>query len=342
MRRAALVVVVLAALAAGGWYAVWRHVAGNVEAAVLAWIAQQREEGVEVRYARMDVAGFPLGWEVVFDEASIARREPTLREWRARRLEASLRPWRLGEIALRFPGPQRVTRDTPWRAAETVEFEAARPEGWLRLEHGRAVELRLDLGELRARRLPDDQVATASRLRFLGARVEPPDARTGESLRATLDVDDLVLPVAPPGFTAPVRSASLEAALRGVLDADRRPRDAIAAWRDAGGTLEIRRLALDWPPLALAGDGTIALDPQNRPLGAFALRVAGYAETLDAIAASGTLRPREAAAIKAALNLLARQDGEGRREVRLPLSMQDGKLSIAGFAIRNLDPLPFE
>src|SRR6185295_1371880 len=105
----------------------------------------------------------------------------------------------------------------------------------------------------------------------------------------------------------------LDFALRGAFDAERRPREAVAAWRDAGGTLEIRRLTLDWAPLALAGDG---------PLGAFTLRIAGYAETIDAIAGAGALRPREAAAIKAALNLLARQEGaDGRREVRLPLSM---------------------
>jgi hypothetical protein len=342
MRRAALVAAAVAALVGGGWYVVWRGVASSLELNVLAWQAQQRAEGVEVDWARMAIAGFPFGWEVEFDDAVIARREPTFREWRARRLEAAMRPWRPGELALRFPGRQRVTRDTPWRATETIEFAATRPEGWVRLERGRAVELRLDLGGLTARRLPDDTTASAERLRFVGTRVEPPDERSGESLRAALDIDELAVPQGPPGFAERIRAFGLEFALRGAFDAERRPREAVAAWRDAGGTLEIRRLALDWAPLLLAGDGTLAIDAENRPLGAFTLRIAGYAETVDAIAGAGALRPREAAAIKAALNLLARQEGEGRREVRLPLSMQDGRLSIAGFTVHRLEPLPFE
>src|SRR6185436_11416548 len=108
MRRAALVAAAVAALVGGGWYVVWRNVASSLELNVLAWATQQRAEGVEVGWTRLAIAGFPFGWEVVFDDAVIARREPTFREWRGRRLEAWMRPWRPDELALRFPGPQRV------------------------------------------------------------------------------------------------------------------------------------------------------------------------------------------------------------------------------------------
>lgn len=305
MRRGAGIVGLAVLLLAAAWLATWWVVGRHFEGRVVAWIEQQRAEGVEVTVAELRHCGVPTGWTICARDVVVARRQPTFREWRAAMVEASMVPWRLDEVALLLPGPQRATRETPWRAAETIQFEAARPEAWLRLE--------------------------------------PPDERSGDSLRVTLDLDDVVLPAPPAGFADRVRTLALELALRGAFDPERPPREAVAAWRDGGGTLEIRRFALDWAPMTLDGDGTLALDALNRPLGAFTLRATGYAEALDATVQAGALRRREAAAVKAALNLIARADGpEGRRQVRLPLTMQDGRLSVAGFAVQRLEPLRFE
>jgi len=343
MRRSAGIVGLAVLLLAAAWLATWWVVGRHFEGRVVAWIEQQRAEGVEVTVAELRHCGVPTGWTICARDVVVARRQPTFREWRAAMVEASMVPWRLDEVALLLPGPQRATRETPWRAAETIQFEAARPEAWLRLERGRAAALRVDFGDLTMRRLTDGSTASARRLRFAGTRLDPPDERSGDSLRVTLDLDDVVLPAPPAGFADRVRTLAFEAALRGAFDPERPPREAVAAWRDGGGTLEIRRFALDWAPMTLDGDGTLALDALNRPLGAFTLRATGYAEALDATVQAGALRPREAAAVKAALNLIARADGpEGRRQVRLPLTMQDGRLSVAGFAVQRLEPLRFE
>jgi hypothetical protein len=128
----------------------------------------------------------------------------------------------------------------------------------------------------------------------------------------------------------PVRGASLAQAL--------------TAWRDAGGAVQVTALALEWGNLRLNGDATLALDEQSRPLGAGTLRIAGAGETLDALAQSGTIDARNAAMLKIALAFLARNDpnNAGAPTVQIPFAAQDGALSVHRFRLLNLRPLAFE
>jgi hypothetical protein len=90
------------------------------------------------------------------------------------------------------------------------------------------------------------------------------------------------------------------------------------------------------------GDGTLALDAKNRPLGASTMHIRGYTETVDALTAAGAMKPRDAGALKIALNLFARQTGSGARELSVPITAQDGRLFVAGFNLFALQPLTFE
>jgi hypothetical protein len=72
-------------------------------------------------------------------------------------------------------------------------------------------------------------------------------------------------------------------------------------------------------------------------------RIIGYTETVDALAAAGVMRPREAGTLKIALNLVARTTGSGGpRELNVPITAQDGRLNVAGFNVLALPPLRFE
>ena len=99
---------------------------------------------------------------------------------------------------------------------------------------------------------------------------------------------------------------------------------AISAWSAGGGTIEIDRLALDWAPLGLEGDGTLAFDADLQPLAAFALRLRGAAPLIDRLRASGRVEPGAALAAKTVMALLARPDSQGRSAVPVPLTLQDG------------------
>ena len=106
--------------------------------------------------------------------------------------------------------------------------------------------------------------------------------------------------------------------------------------------IEVNRLALRWGPLEADGEGTLALDNANRPLGAMTARIRGYTETVDALAAAGVMRPRDAGTLKIALNLVARRSSSGGPgELNVPITAQDGRLNVAGFSLLTLPPLQF-
>src|SRR5262249_34861915 len=110
--------------------------------------------------------------------------------------------------------------------------------------------------------------------------------------------------------------------------------EAIAAWRDDGGTIEVNHLVLVSAPIDFDGNGTLALDAQNRVQFSFVGRLRGYAETVDALARAGTLPPWQAIAIAGALRAFQRQGLDGRQEIQAQADTVDGQLYL------NRIPLP--
>jgi hypothetical protein len=101
------------------------------------------------------------------------------------------------------------------------------------------------------------------------------------------------------------------------------------AWRDGGGALEVKHLALGWGPLGLSGAATVALDARLQPMGTGSVHMVGYAASLDVLANAHVLTASAVVAAKAVLSLLASvpEDG-GPAEVEVPLTLQDRTLSM--------------
>jgi hypothetical protein len=140
--------------------------------------------------------------------------------------------------------------------------------------------------------------------------------------------------VGPPAGIARLlgpRIANLEVdgALNGPVPAGHTPAEQAAAWRDGGGSLEVRRLALVWGPLDLTASATLAFDDQLQPMGAGSARLVGYAETLDALAAHAVISRSAATASKAVLSLMAHNPEDGSPpDVEVPLTLQYRTLSM--------------
>ena len=108
----------------------------------------------------------------------------------------------------------------------------------------------------------------------------------------------------------------------------------LAAWRDSGGAVDIRRLALGYGPLGLSGSGRAELDSRLQPIGTAELTLLGYAETLDTLVAAHLLDAHAAQAAGAVLSLLAGPPaGGGSPQVTLAVRLRGGVLSAAGFPL---------
>lgn len=342
-RRAVLLLVLVAGAAAAAWSGFWFYAARDIQKRIGAWAEAQRAAGLTADYAGIVVDGFPMRWRATIDSPAMAGAGPTAWAWRGERVIATITPWALHDIPASFPGLHRLTAGVG-DLAEEIELRAERPAGRVILSpQGRLDRLDLDLGAAVLRRRPDPAPIRAAQL---AASLEP--HRVPGATHRT-DVFDLVARARDVTLPAGSHSAlgesialaELALSVRGGLPPGRLA-ESLAAWRDGGGVLDIHRLALRWGPLAAEGDGTLTLDGENRPLGAFSARIRGYAETLDALALAKLVRPRDAAAVKIALNLFARQDADGRRELNVPITAQDGRLTVAGFPLARVPALTLE
>jgi hypothetical protein len=103
----------------------------------------------------------------------------------------------------------------------------------------------------------------------------------------------------------------------------------VTAWRDAGGSLEVRRLAIGWGEARLDATATLALDEDLQPMGAGTGKIVGYGAALDALAADAVLTRSAATAANAVLSLLADTPADDQpRQVEVPLTLQFRTLSV--------------
>jgi hypothetical protein len=189
---------------------------------------------------------------------------------------------------------------------------------------------------------------TAAYLRESGARLHGPISMDFNSFEARLNLD----PAAPPSEdgksvelnavfenatvaktgTLPlgnlIQHMELAAYATGTLRPGR-PSESLAAWRDAGGVLQIQKLVANWGPLAIAAEGTLALDGQMQPLFAGTATVRGYSEAIDALVQARMMDPGGATGAKIALAAMAKpSDDGGPPAAKLPLTIQDGFLFV--------------
>jgi len=349
MRRRIVWAIVAAVAAAGiaGWVFTWYHFAGNIRERVGLWAAARRTEGVTVNYGAIGIDGFPLRWHVSITQPHLEGAGPTGWTWDGAAVEADLKPWRISEIPLRFPGRQTFAAGRG-DVAERWTVVAGRPEGQAGLdERGRLDRLNLDLGDVTLTRASSPESAHADYVTAHAQLFRAKDGQTAadhqtDTFDLALGLDNVQLPRPVAALLGTqIAHADIDLSFKGRLPNGNLP-SSVSVWRDDGGTVDINRVAVKWGPIDADGNGTLALDEQNRLLGAFTARWRGYNETIDTLVNLGQIRPMQAAGAKIALRALSRQNGSGVDEVQIPLTAQDGKLFVAGFPLIAIPALNFE
>ncbi|MBI3453434.1 MAG: DUF2125 domain-containing protein [Rhodospirillales bacterium] len=344
MRRTAFIALFVVAVAAIGWTWAWFLIAARIDERVAVWAEARRAEGLTVDYADLRVGGFPFSWRVTIDRPALTGAGATQWRWRGAAVHAELRPWATNDIRLEFPGEHRFAGGAGGLALETA-IQAERPDARVVLAPDGEIDLlALDLGGVELRLPADAAPVRAARATFSLRLHRVPDAtyRT-DTLDAVILFEGVRLPATPfPSLGDQIARFYLQSRFKGRLTPGSFA-EAVERWRDDGGAIELDRLSLIWGPFEFDGDGTLALDGENRPLGAFTARLRGYGEALDAMAATGIIRPFAAAGTKIALNVLARQPGQpGDGRVSVALAAQDGQLYVANVPLLRLAPLSFE
>lgn len=320
-------------------YAVyWWIAAGGIRTGIDDWAAERRAAGWTVSYGEVSVGGFPTRLRAQAMAPDIAApAAPVPWRWRAPVVTATARPWNLRNVALAAPEPHRIDLAGGPRRRPLIVEAATLSAALIIGDDGRLRTMTADLGRLTvaaAGRGPASSIAAQSATVALTG----PDAATAA---ITLLEVDLPAGAATP-FGRHIERVTLEAAIKGPLGPGSL-HAALRAWRDAGGTLEVGNLTVEWPPLSLAAQGTVALDPDMQPIGAMTAYIRGYREAIEILVRSGAVRPGDAATARLVLGLLARSPaGGGPPRVKAPLTVQGRRLYVGPVRLMRLPRVVWE
>lgn len=321
-RRPIALVTALVLLAAAAYTAYWFHVAGQLRKGVEGWAEQRRAQGWQVAWVDLSVGGYPLNVRARLVKPSLTA--PAGLHWEAEAVTAIANPFDITRVHLSAPGRHHLAGTTIDAAG--AEGDADFASGG-RLDRANAAFSDVTIA------VPGLEPVTAG----LAALVVDPhdDATIGFSVT----VQDVDLPPLP-GLVMDRKVAEAEVIGRvnGPVPSGP-PLAALAGWSDAGGTVDITRLSVDWAPMGLEADGTFAFDPAMQPLAALSARVRGFGPLMDRLAEMGAVDPGVASAAKMVLSLMAKPDPRGRPVIPVPVTLQDGILYFGPARVARLPPV---
>ncbi|HEV2677608.1 MAG TPA: DUF2125 domain-containing protein [Aliidongia sp.] len=297
----------------------WLMLAHRARSRVDTYIARERDRGTNLSYGAETTGGFPLRLEVRFSDLAVdglphmakARlTAPTAIAW--------ARPWQLD--AWRFALPAGVSIDAPQGTLVlgslkgtlgTVLGPGATPGG--QLADIQVESLSITSGDRTAK--------LAAATLDLRLPPTPPHAHEEPLFSISLRAHQITLAAGVVPLGQQVDHLKLDATWRGPVPPGKLA-DALAGWRDDGGTIELQSVDLAWGPLSLAADGTLTLDKDMQPLGAFSARIMGYDAILDALIASGGIKQNDAALARMGLSMMAQRGADGTPQLKTPVSVQ--------------------
>jgi hypothetical protein len=318
---AAIVLLVLG----GGYTAYWWIAAGRIENGLVAWRQSMQPRKIDASWQRLRVAGFPLGFRIELGGATLVDRaltpSPAIH---LPVLTGSARPWDFADWRLSAPKGLAATLAAAG-ARPPVKLAANAAHGTVSLVRGGAAWLWLRFEGLVAEAGGRVPIKAAD----AWITVPPTPARTDAepSLGLALDLHQVRLPAAPPTMSGTIDDLAMGVTLKGAVP-DGPLLQAVAAWRDAGGTIELDNLQLKWGGLGANATGTMALDRELQPEGAFSGGIEGFGTILSALVEADRLNAEQAALAQIALSALARPGPDGQPQIKTSFTIQNGKMYL--------------
>ncbi len=333
----AMVLVMLAVSAA------WFVGANRFEAALDDWLAARQAEGVDVHFEAKRISGFPVGFFATLVNPSITARPGAAGSqgwnWKAPELTFGYHVFS-SELRLSAAGPHDIERYSGDKIdrlrLETTEFAIVMPR---RKRDDREVDVAAKMAKLTVDAFSVSAASLTSKL--FTHHIEPGD-HLGDAGDLDLEFKGLGTVIGGVALSSASVDGAVTARLLGAIPPGRL-KDGLAAWRDDGGTIEVSHASFQSGPVDIQGSGTLALDSEMRPLGAFATQIQGYNAVVDQLVADGRISAKNADFARAVLASMAQTDGDtGKTKLALPISIQDGWLSIGPARLVKLSALPLD
>jgi hypothetical protein len=325
-----------------GW---WWLAARSFTARIDNWIATEQAKGAKITPLKVSVGGYPAAFTVKLTGLTLAW--PSGLGFNAQSLKVRTHPWSPKSFKINATGgftltlPPGGTRPSLTVAGETLRGHT--------LFYDSAIPLTVDLaadtvtGSTAGPDTPASQELTIATVKLKGSRPETqPVQDTDIAYDLSLKLIDLsARSLANNPLGATINQIALHPQLMGIppvtWDAS-----GLKAWRDAGGTVNLPDLYLRWGQLGLSGNGTLALDKDSQPEGAFTAHLSGFNEALDSLSAAGWIKLSAASIAKLALGIAAHPGPDGKPVVDAPITIQNRHISLGPAKLGQLPELKLD
>jgi hypothetical protein len=318
----------------GGYWFYWNALADGLQNGFERWVADRRAEGVEVSHGDAEVTGFPYRLELHIRKPDISAPKLNAQpSWSADKLVLFFQPYQRGHGIASVEG----TQDIGW--SEGTVRRNARMTADQFLASFRFTDqgqiLRVDTDMRKVKLSGSVALRSADRLLSRAEYRQMEDGRTAFDTKIRGEVLKVDPAASPLDEQIDLADFSFEWE---PIPASTAPQD-LDAWRDEGGVMQLSRMEIVAGDLSVTGDGTFALDPARRPEGAAALIVRGADAFVNAVAAAGQIGSGGRLGLRLAITALEETDKEGRRFVKVPIAIQEGRLKIMGVGLTRVRPL---
>ena len=306
-------------LLVGAYTLYWWRVAQRLGPAVALWAQKERAQMIDASWRKMEVTGYPFFFRVNLEGAVLRDRAITP----SARLELPLLsarawPWNLAEW--QFSAPKGLAA-LPFGSG-TPGLSAASARGTLSLAASGGGSLSLRLEKAGAARVVAEEAAVR-----IALPQKTPRKEGAQAFSLAVRLKEMKLPFAPAGLGGTIAKLSFAITVKGNVAPGPIVRMA-KAWRAEGGTIALDHLRLGWGALGANGSGTLALDSELQPEGAFSGTIEGYDAVVAALVASGRMRREAGGLARIALRLLSKMGPDGKREIATSLTIEHGEISL--------------
>ncbi|MBR72948.1 MAG: hypothetical protein CMM30_08425 [Rhodospirillaceae bacterium] len=326
-----------------GYTSYWYIAADQIEKEIIKEQKNQSLKGRALSFDKMSITGFPFRFETLFQSPKIRIPNSGLKI-ESRKLVFSMKPWDYTHISI---APDNITSIEHQKNGITNLYNTGINSGNIKisLKNNKVNIVDIKLSQLNFKSPFTREPASINELyaQIDLSGIGQFSSLNTETIKLHLNINKIGI---PDDFGAEmgkyVEYFQFSADLFGPISGDK-IKDKIINWRDSGGIIELETLKGRWGPLEIDANGTLAIDNEMRPLAALTSNVAGYSDMIDSLIMSNAIPFGDAFLAKVAFNMLAeeREDGGPRVLENVPLTIQDGLLSIGPMELGKVKPIKF-
>lgn len=324
---------ILLALSILGGFILFEYSVKWLEKEILSTKIRLEQQGYAVSYSSISITGNPLLMEIKLENPSL-KAPQEIWAWQGKGLVISVYPWKPYILTCSFSGDQKITapKNAPIPLG-TLSIEGALGVFTLSSE-GKLEQADFKVGAITS--LLETQVQAVS-LKNFSLNMTQLNHPLNSKFTFTTEVVNLesLLKSAPLDYPLIL---NIKGELSGYTSKTSSPRS-LSQWRDGGGIMNIISLNISWPPINAEAEGTLTLDKNMYLLGSFSSKITGYQEALEDMVKLGWIKKKKALMASFVLELFTTTNGSGFKQLTVPITLQNGTVSVGPAPLIKLQPL---